>query len=79
MYAVALQCFINCLEAAVSKVEAGCRYDLLPHSSDSWQLEFVMNLKMYDSAWKPRYQFTMEPIALQAIDIVTAQLRDLQE
>ncbi|GAB9476951.1 hypothetical protein Gpo141_00014010 [Globisporangium polare] len=34
---------------------------------------------MYDAVWSPKYQFTMRPIVLQAIDVVTAQLRDLQD
>lgn len=38
-----------------------------------------MSLKMYDAVWHPKYQFEMKLITLQAIDIVTAQLRDVQD
>lgn len=39
----------------------------------------MLALKLYSSVWRPTFEVTLKPILLQKIDILAAQLRDLQE
>lgn len=46
---------------------------------DLWTLRFELALKLYASVWRPTFEVTLKPIPLQKIDILAAQLYDLQE
>ncbi|GAB9471443.1 hypothetical protein Gpo141_00008654, partial [Globisporangium polare] len=76
-----VSCFQSCLESkpADEGAEADCRCDLVPQAKDSWTLRFVLALKLYASVWRPTFEVTLKSIPLQKIDILAAQLRDLQE
>lgn len=52
---------------------------MVPHDKDSWSLQFVLALKLYASMWRPKYEMTLESVPLQPIDILAAQVRDVQD
>uniref|UniRef100_K3X5W8 Uncharacterized protein n=1 Tax=Globisporangium ultimum (strain ATCC 200006 / CBS 805.95 / DAOM BR144) TaxID=431595 RepID=K3X5W8_GLOUD len=74
--------FVRCLAESTSKEDGECIRDLVSSSTPSggeWILKFATALTMFDSVWFPVYQFTLTPIPLEPIDILAAQLRDMQD
>ncbi|TYZ66745.1 hypothetical protein PybrP1_007665, partial [[Pythium] brassicae (nom. inval.)] len=53
--------------------------NMIPGATMADYVSFVLALKSCASVWRPTYEMTLKSIPLQPIDILAAQLRDVQD